>query len=90
MIYLADGENVVVVASMGGMPKNPAWFHNLTAWPDQVEIDVCGGRRAVTARRATPAEADALWPRLTEIWPAWDTYKTRTDRDFPVMILEPR
>jgi deazaflavin-dependent oxidoreductase (nitroreductase family) len=88
IIYLEDGENLVVVASMGGQEKNPSWFHNLIAHPD-VEIEVGRRRRPVHARRATPAEADALWPRLTAMWPAWDDYKTRTDREFPVFFLEP-
>lgn len=90
MIYLPDGEDAVVVASMGGNPRNPAWFHNLLAHPDDVEIEVRGGRRAVTARRASPEEADALWPRLLELWPAWKTYMERTERTFPVMVLAPR
>jgi deazaflavin-dependent oxidoreductase (nitroreductase family) len=89
MIYLPDGENLVVVASMGGQPKHPAWYHNLRAHPD-VEADVRGGRRALRARRATDAEAAALWPRLSAMWPAWDVYKTRTARTFPVVICEPR
>jgi deazaflavin-dependent oxidoreductase (nitroreductase family) len=74
---------------MGGQETNPAWFHNLIAHPD-VEVQIGGERRPVRARRATQAEADALWPQLTAMWPAWDTYKTRTDREFPVFFLEPR
>jgi deazaflavin-dependent oxidoreductase (nitroreductase family) len=89
IIYLEDGANLVVVASMGGQDKNPSWFHNLGAHPD-VEVEIRGERRPVTARRATQAEADALWPRLLRMWPAWETYKTRTDREFPVFLLEPR
>jgi deazaflavin-dependent oxidoreductase (nitroreductase family) len=90
MIYLPDGDNLVVVASIGGNPKNPAWYYNLRANPEKVEVDVRGGRRRVRARQAAPEEADALWPRLVAMWPAWKTYMTRTDRKFPVMILEPR
>lgn len=90
MIHLVDGERRVVVASIGGNPKNPAWYHNLKANPDDVEIHVRGGRRAVAARQADRDEAAALWPRLEEMWPAWKAYKSRTDREFPVMILEPR
>jgi deazaflavin-dependent oxidoreductase (nitroreductase family) len=88
IIYLEDGENLVVVASMGGQEVNPAWYHNLRAHPD-VEVQIGGDRRRVHARLASKAEADALWPRLTAMWPAWDTYKTRTDREFPVFFLEP-
>jgi deazaflavin-dependent oxidoreductase (nitroreductase family) len=85
---MKDGENFVIVASIGGNPKNPAWYHNLVAHPD-TEIDVPGGRR-VRARQATREEAAELWPRLTENYPPFKTYVTRTDREFPVMILEPR
>jgi deazaflavin-dependent oxidoreductase (nitroreductase family) len=90
VIHMPDGENLVVVASIGGNPKNPAWYHNLRAHPDDVEVDVRGGRRRVRARQATPEEAAELWPRLVEVYPAFKTYMTRTDREFPVMILEPR
>ena len=89
-IHMRDGENLVVVASLLGAPKNPAWYHNLRAHPDDVEVDVRGGRRRVRARRATRAEADDLWPRLFETYPPFQTYATRTDRELPVMILEPR
>jgi deazaflavin-dependent oxidoreductase (nitroreductase family) len=89
-IHMRDGENLVVVASLLGAPNNPAWYHNLRAHPDDVEVDVRGGRRRVRARRATRAEADELWPRLLETDPPFETYATRTDRELPVMILEPR
>ena len=89
LIHLRDGENVVVVASMGGQPKNPAWYHNLRAHPE-VEIELGGRRRPVSARLATPEEAARLWPRLSAMWPAWEDYKTRTEREFPVFVLEPR
>jgi F420H(2)-dependent quinone reductase len=89
MIYLRDDERMVVVGSVGGNPRHPGWYHNVRADP-LVEVDVPGGRRPVQARQATPEEAAALWPRLEELWPAWKTYKTRTDREFPVVILEPR
>lgn len=90
VIHMRDGEDLVVVASLLGAPKNPAWYHNLRAHPDDVEVDVRGGRRAVRARQATPEEAAALWPRLVESYPPFETYATRTDRELPVVILEPR
>lgn len=90
VIHMRDGENLVIVASLLGAPKNPAWYHNLRAHPDDVEVDVRGGRRAVRARQATPEEAAALWPRLVESYPPYQTYATRTDRELPVVILEPR
>ena len=89
-IHMRDGENLVIVASLLGSPKNPAWYHNLRAHPDDVEVDVRGGRRAVRARQATRAEAARLWPRLFATYPPFQTYVTRTERELPVMILEPR
>lgn len=90
VIYMRDGENLVIVASLLGSPRNPAWYHNLRAHPDDVEVDVRGGRRPVRSRQATSAEAAQLWPRLIEIYPPYQTYIARTDRQIPVMILEPR
>jgi F420H(2)-dependent quinone reductase len=90
VIHMSDGESLVIVASLLGSHKNPAWYHNLRAHPDDVEVDVRGGRRAVRARQATREEAAELWPRLVETYPPFKTYVTRTDRKFPVMILEPR
>lgn len=89
-IHMRDGENLVIVASLLGSPKNPAWYHNLRAHPDEVEVDVRGGRRAVRARQATRAETATLWPRLFATYPPFQTYATRTERELPVMILEPR
>ena len=89
-VQMPDGDNFVIVASVAGNPKNPAWYHNLRAHPDDVEVDVRGGRRKVHARQATPEESAELWPRLAENYPPFKTYMTRTDREFPVMILEPR
>jgi len=86
-IHMRDGENFVIVASLLGSPKNPAWYHNLRAHPDDVEVDVRGGRRRVRARQATRAEAADLWPRLFETDPPCNRSVTRTDREFPVMIL---
>ena len=90
VVQMPDGENFVIVASAAGNPGNPAWYHNLRAHPDDVEVDVRGGRRSVRARQATPEEAAELWPRLGETYPPFKTYMTRTDRELPVMILEPR
>lgn len=90
LVYLADGDRVVLVASMGGNPKNPHWYHNLKAHPE-TEVEVGGKRRPVTARVVTDeTERNALWPRLLELWPAWADYQARTDRVLPVIVLEPR
>ena len=90
LLYLADGANVVVVASQGGMPRNPQWFENLKAHPD-ARVHLRGERnRQVRARVATAAEKAALWPRLVDMYADYDKYQSWTDREIPVVILEPR
>jgi deazaflavin-dependent oxidoreductase (nitroreductase family) len=90
LVHMRNGEDLVIVASLLGSPKNPAWYHNLRAHPDDVEVDVRGGRRPVRARQATPDEAAELWAGLVQTYPPFADYTTRTDREFPVMVLEPR
>ena len=89
LIYLDDGDRLVVVASKGGTDKNPAWFHNLMAGPE-VEVEVGRERRAVRARRASDEERAGYWPRLTEIYPDYDDYQGYAERTIPVIVLEPR
>ena len=90
LIYLRDGEDIVIVGSMGGSPKHPAWYLNVRDRPEDVAVEIKGDRTPVRARLATPAERERLWPRLLEMWPAWDDYTRRTEREFPVLILSPR
>ena len=78
-----------MVASKGGAPQHPAWYLNLEATPE-VEVQVKGDRMHARARTATPAERQKLWPIMTKQWPAYDGYQEKTDRDIPVVILEPR
>ena len=89
VLYLRDGENVVVVASKGGMSRHPVWYLNLEADPN-VEIEIGRERKAMTARRATEEEKGALWPRLVEMYRDFDDYQARTERNIPVVILSPR
>jgi deazaflavin-dependent oxidoreductase (nitroreductase family) len=89
LIYLADGERVVLVASKGGMSHSPAWYHNLMAHP-ACEVQIGARTRPMTARRADAAEKAALWPRLCAIYRDYDDYQARTTRDIPVLILTPR
>jgi F420H(2)-dependent quinone reductase len=89
LIYLPDGEDLVVVASYGGAPKHPAWFHNLTAAP-ATEVEVGRERRAVTATVASPEERARLWPALLELYPAYATYQDRTERTIPLVVLRRR
>jgi F420H(2)-dependent quinone reductase len=89
LLYLADGEDLLIVGSMGGTPKHPAWVHNLKDRPD-TEVELRGERRAVRARVAGPEERERLWPLLVERYPAFATYQSRTEREIPVVVLSPR
>ena len=90
LLYLDDGDKLVVVASKGGTDKNPAWFHNLVAAPE-TEVELKGGeRRQVRARRASDEERAAYWPRLVERYKPYEEYQSYADRTIPVVVLEPR
>ena len=89
LVYVRDGENVVVVASKGGHPKHPAWFHNLRANADAT-IQIGAERLPVHAREATPAERERLWPEAVRIYGPYRSYQERTEREIPLVILEPR
>ena len=89
LLYLRDGEKVVIVASKGGMSKHPPWYWNLEANPD-VEVEIGRERNKMLARRASDPEKAALWPRLIEMYRDFDDYQARTERNIPVIILSPR
>ena len=86
---MTDGDDVIIVASMGGRSQNPQWFHNLVANPDTY-IELGPERRAVHAVLASPEERHRLWPKLIEAYADFDTYQSWTDREIPVFILQPR
>jgi F420H(2)-dependent quinone reductase len=87
LLYLADGANLVVVASQGGLPSDPQWFLNVKANPD-VEVQVGARVEPRRARVATPEERAALWPRLVEHYRDFATYQAWTERTIPVVLLE--
>ncbi len=89
LVYLPHGDDLVIVASMGGAPKSPAWFHNLKAAPDTM-VEVGRERRSVRARVVEPDEKATLWPRLVEQYPPFAGYQKHTERDIPVVVLERR
>ncbi|MGC5031747.1 nitroreductase family deazaflavin-dependent oxidoreductase [Micromonospora sp. DT229] len=87
LIYGRDGEAYVIVASQGGDPRHPAWYLNLDADPT-VQVQVGPERFTARARTATAEEKARLWPTMTDIWPAYDDYQAKTERDIPVVLLE--
>lgn len=87
LIYGEHGENPVVVASKGGAPEHPAWFLNIEEEPE-VDVQIEAEKFHATARVATPEERSELWEQMAEIWPAYDDYQEKTDREIPVVILE--
>ena len=88
LLYLMDGDNVVLVASNGGAVKHPTWWLNLQT-TSEAWIQIKGSRRRVKAEQASTAEKQRLWPRLTAMYPGYKRYQEITDRDIPVVILRP-
>ncbi len=89
LVYVRDGENHVLVASKGGYPKNPAWYHNLRANPETT-VQVGSRRIPVKARVANKAERKRLWPKAVKTYSGYRGYQERTDREIPLVVLEPR
>jgi deazaflavin-dependent oxidoreductase (nitroreductase family) len=88
LLYVADGERIVVVASNGGSDKSPAWWLNICSEP-AVEVEI--GRRtiAMTASKASAEERARLWPEFTSRYAGYATYAARTAREIPVVVLTP-
>jgi deazaflavin-dependent oxidoreductase (nitroreductase family) len=87
LIYGRRGDDYLVVASKGGAPEPPAWYRNLSEDPN-VQVQVKADRFGARARTATPEEKPDLWRTMTQIWPAYDEYQGKTDREIPVVVLE--
>jgi deazaflavin-dependent oxidoreductase (nitroreductase family) len=80
--------NRVVVASKGGAPENPSWYHNLIANP-QVTVTEKGKSTVLRARSLTPEEREELWPKIVAAYKGYGGYQQKTDRTIPVVVLEP-
>jgi deazaflavin-dependent oxidoreductase (nitroreductase family) len=89
LVYLDQGKDLVIVASKGGAPRHPAWFHNLKANPETT-VQVGTKRIPVRARVANPEERKRLWPEVVELYGGYADYQRRTEREIPLVILEPR
>jgi deazaflavin-dependent oxidoreductase (nitroreductase family) len=86
LIFGHSGADYVVVASKGGAPTHPAWYLNLQSNPD-VRVQVKGDKFAARAHTANAAERAALWPKMVAIYPPYEEYQAKTDRQIPVVVL---
>ena len=88
LMRVRDGDRYAVVASMGGAPQHPAWYGNLLADP-HVSLQDGPEVKDYTAREVTGDEKARWWAKATEVWPDYDAYQAKTDREIPVVVLEP-
>jgi deazaflavin-dependent oxidoreductase (nitroreductase family) len=88
LMHVPSGDRKILVASLGGISKNPVWYYNLKANPE-VTITVDGVTRAYRTREVSPDEKASLWPTIVEAYPPYDEYQARTDRDIPVFVCDP-
>lgn len=88
LMYVPYGDGVLLVASLGGAPRNPVWYHNLVKYP---EIVVRHRRSSMKlrARLATPEEKTELWPVCDRFFPSYADYRKLTTRDIPIFVCEP-
>lgn len=89
LIHRVDDGRWVIVASKGGTPEHPAWFLNLEAEPDAT-IQVRDEEIPVRMSVAEGAERERLWALMAEVWPDYDSYQARTEREIPVVVLTRR
>jgi deazaflavin-dependent oxidoreductase (nitroreductase family) len=89
LMYVPYEKGVLLVASQGGAPKNPVWYHNLVAHPD-IEVRHRTNAMNLRARLARPDEKGALWPICDAHYAPYADYRARTTRDIPIFVCEPR
>jgi deazaflavin-dependent oxidoreductase (nitroreductase family) len=89
LIHRTDADRWIIIASKGGTPDHPDWFQNLEADPE-AEIQVLDQRIPVRASVAEGEERERLWKLMTEVWPDYDEYQSKTERTIPVVVLERR
>ncbi|HEY2632163.1 MAG TPA: nitroreductase family deazaflavin-dependent oxidoreductase [Solirubrobacteraceae bacterium] len=85
----AGDSNIILIASKGGYPKNPAWYYNLKANPDTT-IQIGSKKMDVHAREARPEEYDRMWKLAVAVYGGYEAYRRRTERQIPLIVLEPR
>ena len=89
LLYLEDGDRTVVIASYGGRVHHPEWYRNLVIEPEAT-LQVLQNRIPVAARTADAEERAEWWPRVVEAYQDYAVYQSRTDREIPIVFLEPR
>lgn len=88
LMYVPYKDGVIIVASQGGAPKSPVWFHNLVKHPD-IEVQYKSRKMKLRAREVAGEEKAQVWPTCVEHYPSYDDYQARTDRSIPVFVCEP-
>jgi deazaflavin-dependent oxidoreductase (nitroreductase family) len=88
--FPSEDDSRLIVASAAGAARNPAWYYNLAAHPDQVWIETPGGKVAVTAEQLHGAEREEAWRQITAAAPGFAKYQQATDRELPIIRLVPR
>jgi F420H(2)-dependent quinone reductase len=89
LLYLEEGGRLVVIASYGGRPNHPSWYLNLLADPD-VTVQTPDDRFDATASTAGVDERAAWWPKIVDAYRGYSAYQDKTNREIPVVFLDPR
>jgi deazaflavin-dependent oxidoreductase (nitroreductase family) len=88
LLYVMDGEDFVIIASKGGTPTHPAWYLNLMSTPDAT-VEVGDREVRVRAEEVDGEEKTRLWQMMVQIYPTYDDYQTKTEREIPLLLLRP-
>ncbi len=88
LIHVTNGDDVLLVASQGGMAKNPVWYANVVANPE-ITVQVGSTRQRMRARQVDDSEKQSLWPTICAVHPDFDMYQQRTERNIPVFVCSP-
>ena len=89
LLYIRDGNRLVIVASNGGRRMDPSWWLNLKRNPIAM-VQVKDGKQTIYAQRAIGSEKERLWRLMTSAYPTYDDYQQKTDREIPVVVLMPK
>ena len=88
LLFVMDGEDFVIIASKGGAATHPAWYLNLRANPDAT-VEIGDREVQVEAGVADPEEKARLWEKMVEMYPTYDDYQRKTEREIPLLVLRP-